>query len=361
MWEVVEITNENKQIFIHKKKEENLIAPIYIGKKRYKIESVLSNSGGFSVIYNAIDTKLNNRKVLVKALKYKPSIFKNFNNNPEGLKKEILEIRKKVENEYKTLIYLKKGKEARMPSIIDVIYDESPQLMACSNLSNDISSLEPYIIMQKIPGVTLNDIIKDGDINNLIKEKGYKTKHEWELEVMSYGYQIATILGNFHKREIYEGKPSYFVYQDLKPDNIILSYDRIITLLDFGGMTRVKEIVRDDEVITTTNDDLGNPGVGTVGYQAQEVEKNCYSIDERADIFSLGAVLFYLLTGIKPSTIIEQVEERIPLEELKKNYNKSTYEIVKKCTEIEIEKRYKNMEELKTKIRHSFREIKKSI
>lgn len=361
MWKVVEIENENKQIFIHKEKGQNIIAPIHIGNKRYKVESILSNSGGFGVIYNAIDTKLNNRKVLIKALKYQPSIFKNSNNNPKELRDKILKTRKSVEHEYKTLIYLKKGKEARMPSIIDVIYDESPQLMSCPNLNKDIGGSEPYIIMQKIHGVTLNDIIKDGDIDTLIKSKGYKTKYEWESEVMSYGYQIATILGNFHKREKYEGKDSYFVYQDLKPDNIILTNDRIITLLDFGGMTRVKEIVRDDEIITITNDDLGNPGVGTIGYQAQEVSKNCYAIDERVDIFSLGAVLFYLLTGIKPSTIITQVEERLPVEELKKSYTKSTYEIVKTCTEIEKEYRYKNMNDLKAKILSSFKEIKKLI
>ena len=361
MWETIKIQNKNKQIFINKKKERNIIAPIFIGNKRYRIESILSDSGGFGVIYNAIDIKLNNRKVLVKSLKQKSSIFKNTYNNTEDINEKILKIRKVAEYEYRTLIYLKKGKEARMPSIIDVIYDESPQLIACSNISKDISNSEPYIIMQKVPGVTFNDMIKDGDIDTLIKTKGYKSRRDWELEAMSYGYQIATILGNFHKREIYEGKQSYFVYQDLKPDNIILSYDRTITLLDFGGMIRVKEVIIDGEINTVTNDDLGNPGVGTVGYQAQEVEKNCYTIDERADIFSLGAILFYLLTGIKPSKIITKVDERLPVEKLKINYTESTYEIVKKCTEIEREYRYKNMEELKTKIRGSFIKIKNSI
>lgn len=360
MWETIKIQNKNKQIFINKKKERNIIAPIFIGNKRYRIESILSDSGGFGVIYNAIDIKLNNRKVLIKSLKYKSSIFKNTYNNTEDINEKILKIRKVAEYEYRTLIYLKKGKEARMPSIIDVIYDESPQLIECSNVSEDISSSEPYIIMQKIHGVTFNEIIKDGDIDNFIETKGYKNS-EWELEVMSYGYQIATILGNFHKREIYEGKQSYFVYQDLKPDNIILTNDRIITLLDFGGMTRVKEIIIDGEIKTITNDNLGNPGVGTIGYKAQEVEKNCYTIDERADIFSLGAILFYLLTGIKPSKIITKVDERLPVEKLKINYTESTYEIVKKCTEIEREYRYKNMEELKTKIRGSFIKIKNSI
>lgn len=360
MWEVIKFDNKNKQIFIDKEKEINIIAPMHIGNKRYKIESILSNSGGFGVIYNAIDTKLRNRKVLIKALKYKPSIFKDSHNNLDELKEKILNIRQTAKNEYKTLVYLKKGKEARMPSIIDVIYDESPQLIACSNISKDISNSEPYIIMQKVPGVTFNDMIKDGDIDTLIKTKGYNSRRDWELEAMSYGYQIATILGNFHKREIYEGKQSYFVYQDLKPDNIILSYDRTITLLDFGGMVRVKEVIIDGEINTVTNDELGNPGVGTVGYQAQEVEKNCYTIDERADIFSLGAILFYLLTGTKPSKIITKVDERLPVEVLKNNYNNATYEIIKKCTEIDREDRYKNMEELKLKIRDSFKEIKNS-
>ena len=69
---------DNTQVFFNKdNNEEKIIAPIYIGNKRYIIKDILSNSGGFGIIYIAIDTRLNNREVLVKANKYKPELMVN--------------------------------------------------------------------------------------------------------------------------------------------------------------------------------------------------------------------------------------------------------------------------------------------
>ena len=73
MWVSHKSVLDNTQVFFNEDgKEEKIIAPIHIGNKRYIIKDILSNSGGFGTIYIALDTRLNNREVLLKANKYKP-------------------------------------------------------------------------------------------------------------------------------------------------------------------------------------------------------------------------------------------------------------------------------------------------
>lgn len=356
---------DNTQVFFNKdNNEEKIIAPIYIGNKRYIIKDILSNSGGFGIIYIAIDTRLNNREVLVKANKYKPELMVNSSNNSNGLlneqtRKLLGEMRRGIEIEKRTLVSLKTGKEARMPSVIDYIRDFSPQLKEF-NIPDNICNNEPYLIMQKIQGTTLSSYRENKDTLNILEERGYDDISEWELDVLSYAYQLCTILDGFHKRSIIDGKKTYYIYQDLKPDNIILSHDKLITLLDFGAMTRVHEATINGELTAITDKTFGSPGVGSPGYKAPEAIENPYKIDERVDVYTLGATIFNLLTGIKLNEIIKTKYDRIPVEELLEDgYSKVTYEIVKKCTELDRNNRYKNMSEVRHEIGNAFSQIKR--
>ena len=72
--------NKNIQVFKRFKDGEPVVAPVCIGNGRYIVESILSNEGGFGVIYNAKDTRLANRRVLIKANKYENSIFNKYEN-----------------------------------------------------------------------------------------------------------------------------------------------------------------------------------------------------------------------------------------------------------------------------------------
>lgn len=350
---------ENIQEFYDEVKDETIVAPIYIGNNRYIIKDILSNSGGFGIIYIALDTRLQNREVLVKANKYSSMTIKKSETDLTGLLEDIIDMRKSIEWEKRTLVSLKRGKEARMPSVIEFIKDYSPQLKKL-NISEHIYNNEPYIIMQKIEGNTLSSYRENKETIHILEERGYEDIAEWELDVLSYAYQICTILEGFHKREIVNSRDSYYVYQDLKPENIILSYDKLITLLDFGGMTRVFESTLNEELITQTDNKWGSPGLGSAGYIAPESEALSNKIDERVDVFTLGATMFNLLTGIKPNEVRQKSHNRLPINEiLEEGYSEVTYKIIEKCTQIDRNDRYANIGEVKSEIGRAFSFVKK--
>jgi response regulator RpfG family c-di-GMP phosphodiesterase len=97
-------------------------------------------------------------------------------------------------------------------------------------------------------------------------------------------HQIADALIEAHRHGL--------VHRDIKPSNVIVTSDGQAKLLDFG-LARLPGEVR----LTHTGAQLG-----TVGYMAPEQARNAHSADARADVFGLGATLFYALTGQAPFT-----------------------------------------------------------
>jgi serine/threonine protein kinase len=83
------------------------------------------------------------------------------------------------------------------------------------------------------------------------------------------------------------------IHRDLKPSNLLLGRDGVVRILDLGLVAPGQRPVTDE--ITSTGQ-----VVGTVDYMAPEQASDTRSVDIRADIYSLGATLFRLLTGQSP-------------------------------------------------------------
>jgi CHASE2 domain-containing sensor protein len=97
------------------------------------------------------------------------------------------------------------------------------------------------------------------------------------------------------------------VHRDLKPQNILLDHDGQARVVDFGISVKLAE-VRAPEADAATSKGREGP-VGTVGYIAPEQQKGGV-VDERADIFSLGALLFHCVTG-EPARLANVADQRI--------------------------------------------------
>ncbi|WP_394841260.1 serine/threonine-protein kinase [Pendulispora brunnea] len=131
---------------------------------------------------------------------------------------------------------------------------------------------EPYLAMEWIEGESLSARIARAVVSK--KPLGVR-------EVVALGHALADALAAAHARGI--------VHRDVKPSNILLVEGRLEEpkLADFG-------IVRADSSGSMTTSDVV---VGTVGYMAPEQARGADDLDGRADLFSLGCVLYRCLTN----------------------------------------------------------------
>ena len=128
----------------------------------------------------------------------------------------------------------------------------------------------PYLVMEYVPGRNLDD---------LVTQEGPLTVPR----ACQLAHQIADALTESHRNGL--------IHRDIKPSNIIVTPDGQAKLLDFG-------IAR----LPTPDDRLTQEGarLGTIGYMAPEQALNPRDVDDRADIFGLGATLYFALTGQDP-------------------------------------------------------------
>ncbi|MBI9106366.1 MAG: serine/threonine protein kinase [Spirochaetales bacterium] len=84
------------------------------------------------------------------------------------------------------------------------------------------------------------------------------------------------------------------IHRDIKPGNILISRSGDIKLADFG-IAATRDQLTDDEALTTDGMTLGTPA-----YMAPEQFENSRTVDYRADIYSLGIMMYEMLTGLRP-------------------------------------------------------------
>lgn len=376
-WEREIYRKNNTQIFSRNLgRYQEFLAPLYVGdNERYELYDILSVAGGFGIIYKARDTRLSGHEVLIKSRRYdsEPGLFTfQGDRSREG---KIETIRDKTLFEAECLKMFKQNRESRMPILNDVVFGFSPSIYGPHKdlggnqyyIKDEYIYYEPYIVMQVINGINLGDYVKKG-IPEICKERGYKCYYEWERAVLEYAKELTTIFMGFHKPQNDEAGDYFYIYQDLKPENIIISHDRFLTLLDFGGITKVKIKTRKntngqtERYIETGN---GSPGLGTFGFQAPEARNAVLikSLDQRCDIYTFGATLYQLLTGFDLTDILESEDTVIPLKEtLEGVCSKSTYNVLTKCLERDREKRYSTMADVRSEIvNHCFKDVKEEI
>lgn len=125
-----------------------------------------------------------------------------------------------------------------------------------------------YMVMELVDGITLKQYIK---------EKGMLP---WQ-EACDYAIQIGQGLSEAHSKNI--------IHRDIKPQNIIMTKDKTLKVTDFG-------IARAVASETTV---VGSAALGSVHYISPEQARGGFT-DARSDIYSLGIVLYEMLTGKVP-------------------------------------------------------------
>lgn len=133
------------------------------------------------------------------------------------------------------------------------------------------------IVMQYVEGETLADVLRRGPVE--------------PRQALSVAAQLAGALASAHQHGV--------VHRDIKPQNIVITPGGQAKLLDFG-IARIVEPPTANDATTTS---LTDPGViaGTPAYMSPEQVRQ-QPVDARSDLFSLGAVLYEMLTGRRAFT-----------------------------------------------------------
>ncbi len=183
---------------------------------------------------------------------------------------------------------------------------------------HDFGTMGPrmFISMEYVEGVSLRD-----KLDKL--KKGERLPLRQSLHII---IQLCIALKYAHH---------FTIHRDIKPDNIMITRGNNIKLMDFG-ISKLRD-KRDDKQSGSV--------VGTPYYMAPEQMCNLPDIDSRADIYSIGVVMYELLTGSVPGNIpqpISQLNDETPLE---------LDAVVMKCLAPERDKRYNNASELREALR----------
>ena len=146
-----------------------------------------------------------------------------------------------------------------------------------------------YIFMEYVKGVTLRQLID----KKQRKGEAFSLEECWKIVI-----QIVEGLLYAHKRT---------VHRDIKPENIIITPEGLVKITDFGIA----------KAIDPTRFTSSSTSLGTAYYMAPEQTKASAEVDPRADIYSVGVIIYELLTGAIPMGSFESphsINPQIPEE-----------------------------------------------
>src|SRR5438105_196943 len=265
---------------------------------QYKIVSKIGE-GGMGEVYRARDTKLG-RDVAIKVL---PAAF---SENSERLRRF--------------------EQEAQAAGALN-----HPNILSIYHIGTHQGA--PYIVSELLEGETLRERMVSGALP--------------QRKATDYALQIAQGLAAAHEKGI--------VHRDVKPDNIFITDDGRLKILDFGlaKLTSATDGTSQTEVPTRkVNTDPGTV-MGTMGYMSPEQLKG-HPADHRSDIFSFGAILYEMLSGrraFRGDSIAETMsailrEDPPDLSETNKTVSPALERLVRHCLEKNPEERFHSARDL---------------
>ncbi|HYR27066.1 MAG TPA: protein kinase, partial [Thermoanaerobaculia bacterium] len=204
-----------------------------------------------------------------------------------------------------------------------------PNLLTIYDVGRDAEGA-PFLVSELLEGETLSNRLGRGPLS--------------PRKAVDAALQMANGLAAAHEKGS--------VHRDLKPDNIFLTRDGRLKILDFG-IAKLNALASGDgpafEVAAT------EPGMvlGTVGYMSPEQVRG-ESVDQRSDIFSLGAIFYEMLTGLRAfrgNSGIETLgmilkEDPPELTDILPNLPPALERLVRRCLEKDRDLRFQNARDL---------------
>lgn len=256
-------------------------------------------TGAMGEIYRARDLKLG-RSVAVKVL------LKELSQNPDRLRRF--------------------EQEARAASALN-----HPNIVHIYDIGREDDT--HFIVMELVEGTSLRRLLRDAPLAN--------------ERLVELGRQMAAGLANAHEANI--------VHRDVKPENVMVTHDGFVKILDFG-LAKLLEVPFADHSEMATMPRLGTRHgmlIGTVEYMSPE-QAAAKPVDHRSDQFSLGLILYEMATGkmafhqqTAAQTLASIIEtEPAPISACNPKCPEGVIRIIHRCLEKSPEARYSDTKEL---------------
>jgi len=204
-----------------------------------------------------------------------------------------------------------------------------PNILAIYDVGFEGTS--PYIVSELLEGKTLRQRMDEGPI---------------PIRAASgYALQIASGLTAAHERHI--------VHRDLKPENLFITNDERLKILDFGVAKRQPSPEKKQSLENMSTVTKHGAVIGTVAYMSPE-QLRSKGVDHRSDIFSFGAILYEMLTGLRAfhgetevDTMTAVLREEPATANLDQAAVPATYQdVIRHCLEKDPENRFQSARDL---------------
>ena len=199
-----------------------------------------------------------------------------------------------------------------------------PKYLGSGNMAT-----RPYIAMERVPGHPLEDLIKEG--------KQFSID-----EVVRIGADLAQAVQSLHSQDA--------IHLDIKPENILIDDSGKLTLIDFGlsHHARFPDLLAEEM----------RKGIGSAPYISPEQVVGIRS-DSRSDIFSIGVIMYEMLTGELPFGNPQSMSglrkrmwaQAFPPRAIRKEIPRWLQEVVLRCLEARAADRYQSAARLRQVLR----------
>jgi formylglycine-generating enzyme required for sulfatase activity len=276
----------------------NHLPPGYLLNHRYSIQKCLGQ-GGFGITYLAYDPILN-LEVCIKELYISGYSTRGVNNTVQSQMNGGLTFQNFIKRFIQEAQQLAPFRHPNIVRVLDVFEHNQTA----------------YMVMEFVAGETLkHKIQREGAMN--------------AADAINLFNQLFDAVEEVHKKGL--------LHRDIKPDNIMLTSDGRVVLIDFGS-------ARDfTEGQTSTQTAMITPGYAPPEQYSDRNQRGTYT-----DIYALGATLYYLLTGEKPIAATERhLEVLLPPHELKSDISILISNAVIKAMELKPNNRFQQIKDFR--------------